>query len=159
MSTATITASYFVAMGHTPDEQIALCHNSGSGDVNYASPVSPWYDCFPAGSGIMGFGQGPFGYGPFGRAWSYNVNAGFGSTPFGSGPFGLGQTRIDAVTTVAACGIYRLGFAARDAAGNTSQTATANETQLSVHIPQPATAPVRPTAYADSVLSLEVIGT
>lgn len=128
-----IIISFAVGTGYSPGDYARLHGNSGSGAVDWNTPLlSESFDLFPGGLGIFGCGFGPCGHTRCGRAYSNSPN-GLGHVPCGKGPAGLGANVIEASIQADECGDYKFAFAAYDAAGNLHE-GTPEEITAYVHI-------------------------
>ena len=143
---AVITISFYTASGFLPGDYVKLHGNSGSGDINWDTPLidSP-LDLFPDGAGVYGFGCVPFGNTPFGRPYSVGV-AGWGRLPFGKTPFGYGAVKVSVLWPIYECGDYKFGFASYNAAGNKC-AGSPEEILVSAHITPPAPTGLRRNNY------------
>jgi hypothetical protein len=134
---ALITIQFAVPVGHLLGDYVMLHGNSGSGNIDWNTPLSNTkFELFPNGAGIYRFGHAPFGHFPFGHAYSMRTPS-FGHLPFGHFPFGYGTALIKAVIKVESCGDYKFAFACYDKLGNL-QTGTPEEVTVSVHLAPPA---------------------
>ena len=127
-----VTIQFVVPLGYMPGDYAMLHGNSGSGSIDWNTPVTPRrYELYPRGTGLYGFGRAPFGRHRFGRSHASGT-PGFGRLPFGRHPFGHGTTVIEASELLTECGTYNYGFACYDEIGNV-HSGTPDEVTLEVH--------------------------
>lgn len=152
-----ITIEFTVGVGYIPGDYAKLFGNSGSGAVDYNTPLTnQTFNLFPNGAGIYGFGHAPFGRFRFGHAHSMRA-PGFGHAPFGHFPFGLGAVVITAKQRVTACGTYKFAFGCYDSADN-PHTGTPEVATVAVHTAPDAPTGLKKKTYnkTTDVLTLEV---
>lgn len=144
---AKITVQFAVPVGYRKGDYCLLYGNDGlGGDVDFDNPlVDSYYDLFPNGAGIYGFGLAPFGHHRFGRGYSMQCD-GFGSLPFGRHPFGHGTGIVQADCEVESCGRYKFGVKCFDRLGN-PHTDTPVEVDLELHIAPPPVVGLKKNSY------------
>lgn len=136
---AIITIEFLVPVGYQEGDYAKLHGNSGSGDIDWNSPVSEEaFPLFPRGAGIFGFGHAPWGHFRWGCAHSMRAS-GWGHLPWGYFPWGHGTALITVTSEVDSCGTYKFGFACYDKLGNLHE-GSPEEVTVDVHV-----APAVPT--------------
>lgn len=154
---ANITIQFSVPAGYQAGDYARLHGNSGSGDINWYTPLTDdYFALFPGGGGIFGWGRAPWGRHPWGRCISLRVS-GWGRLPWGRHPWGHGTGVINTVQNVIVCGDYKYAFACYDQLGNLHE-GTPEEAEAYVHIAPPAPTGLKKNNYnkTTDVLILDV---
>ena len=141
-----ITIQWVVVGGYLPGDYARLHGNSGSGDINWDTPlINNIFELFPRGAGIYGFGLAPWGHFLWGHAFSMRT-LGWGHLPWGKFPWGYGTIVIKAIYIATDCGAYKFAFACYDALGNLHE-GTPDEVTVHVHIAPPAPTGLKKVSY------------
>ena len=144
---ARIILQFAVPTGHLSGDYALLYGNSGSGDIDWVTPLLSGrrFDLFPQGAGIYGFGDAPCGDEPFGDALSMRT-LGFGFEPFGFSPFGFGTAIVEAIIVVKTCGTYKFAFVCFDSLGNPAE-GEPEEITVEVHTAPPSPSGLKKVSY------------
>lgn len=139
---AKVTLQFTVPPGHQKGDYARLYSNGGSGEINWAVPVSnEKFDLFPGGAGLYGWGFAPWGHFRWGNAHSMRT-PGWGYLPWGKFPWGHGTTTIMATHKVNDCGQYKYAFGCYDKIDNLHE-GTPEEVELFIHIAPAAPASLK----------------
>ena len=112
-------------------DYVRLFGNSGSGSVNYTTPIdSNRHDLFDGDSGLFGWGYGTWGHHPWGHLNARGVN-GWGHLAWGHWGWGYGAAEIEIIKKEISPGDYVYAVQAYDRAGNVD-VGTPEEEGLSV---------------------------
>jgi hypothetical protein len=144
---AEITIVLAVPLGHRPGDYARLHGNGGSGGIDYDVPIdNRYYDLFPNGAGLYGFGHAPFGHHRFGHAYTKLTN-GFGHLPFGHFPFGHNTGKVAASVHVDYCGFYKFTLVCYDQYDNLN-TGTPQEVSVNIHTKPPSPTGLEKNSYS-----------
>jgi len=152
---AGVTVSFIVPAGYQLGDYAKLVGNSGSGEVDYDSPLTGRrMELFPNGAGLHGLGHAPVGCHRCGRGHSINT-AGCGHLPLGKAPCGHGSAEISDTVQIDSCGTYKFAWAGYDPLGN-AHDGNPEEVELTIHTARPAPAKLSKDTYdpAADILTL-----
>jgi hypothetical protein len=143
---AIITIEFVVPLGYQPGDYAQLYGDSGSGDINWDTPITAEiFQLFPNGCGIYCFGHTPWGHFRWGHPWSMRT-PGWEHLPWGNFPWGHGTAIIRATVKVEDCGTYKFAFIVYDKLDNANQ-GTPEQATITVDIHPPAPTGLTKNSY------------
>lgn len=157
MSAAIVTIQFVVSPDHRPGDYALLHSNGGAGDIDWETPLRATHiDLFPGGAGIFGWRHLPWRHFPWRHGMSVGT-PGWRHLPWRHFPWRHGATVVTTTDRVTACGTYKYGLAAYDAAGN-AHAGAPDEVELEIHVAPPKASRLKKTSYDKSTdtLILEV---